>query len=345
MSVIAPIQFINNSLVLLDQRELPHNEVLITCESLEQTYDAIKTMVVRGAPCIGFSGIYGLALWFKKNTYDEDKFSAAAKYLISARPTAVNLEFEINQCVLEVNKLRDKLKCFNYLVTKANDQINQSERRHFKMAKYALQELKNLYGNKKLNILTHCNTGFLACGSLGTALGVIEHLAKNDLIENVWVDETRPYLQGSRLTSYELKKLNIPHQIVVEGCASHLMMNKMVDAIFVGADRIVLNGDTANKIGTANLSIIAKYYEVPFYVVAPISSFDFESSSGDLIEIELRNDDEILAYGAERIAPLGASAFNPSFDVSKGENISSIICERGALKRPYIESIGRLRDE
>lgn len=345
MSVISPIQFIDNNLVLLDQRKLPHQEIMVECSTLEDTHDAIKDMVVRGAPCIGFSGIFGLALWFKSHDYNEENFLKAANYLISSRPTAVNLEYEVNACINELKTLGDKSKCFTFLVEKAKREIEMSHSRHQSMAKHALQELKNVYGNKKLNILTHCNTGFLACGSLGTALGVIEHLAKNDLIQNVWVDETRPYLQGSRLTSYELKKLNIPHQIVVEGSASYLMMNEMVDAVFVGADRIVLNGDTANKIGTSNLSVIAKHYNVPFYVVAPVSSFDFKAKSNDFIEIELRDENEILSYNGSRIAPKGVKAFNPSFDISKGENITSIICEKGALKKPYLKSIGSIANE
>lgn len=345
MSVISPVQFINNSLVLLDQRMLPLQEVLVTCNSLEDTHSAIKDMVVRGAPCIGFSGIYGLALWFKSNEYDEAKLTKAANHLISSRPTAVNLEFEINSCIEELKGLKDKKQCFSYLVAKAKKEIELSQSRHLTMAQYGMKELKSIYGSKKLNILTHCNTGFLACGSLGTALGVIENLAKDDLIENVWVDETRPYLQGSRLTSYELKKLNIPHKIIAEASASYLMMNGMVDAVFVGADRIVLNGDTANKIGTSNLSVIARHYRVPFYVVAPVSSFDFSTEGGDSIEIEFRDEGEILNYKGVRIAPEGARAFNPSFDISKGENITSIICEKGALKKPYLESIGKIANE
>lgn len=345
MSVISPIQFVGNNLFLLDQRKLPLQEILVECSSLEDTHDAIKDMVVRGAPCIGFSGIFGLALWFKSNDYDEENFLKAANYLISSRPTAVNLEYEVNACINELKALEDKSKCYTFLVEKAKREIELSQARHLAMAQHALLELKGLYGNKKLNVLTHCNTGFLACGSLGTALGVIELLAQNDLIQNVWVDETRPYLQGSRLTSYELKKLNIPHRIVVEGSTSYLMMNEMVDAVFVGADRIVLNGDTANKIGTSNLSVIAKHYKVPFYVIAPVSSFDFKAKSGDFIEIELRDENEILSYNGSRIAPKGVNAFNPSFDISKGENITSIICEKGALKKPYLNSIGSIANE
>lgn len=203
------------------------------------------------------------------------------------------------------------------------------------MAQVGLTELKSIYGNKKLNLMTHCNTGSLACGYLGTALGVITYSFHQGHVEHVWVDETRPYMQGTRLTSYELIKENIPHKIVVEGAASELMRKGKVDAIFVGADRIVANGDTANKVGTATLALVAKHYNVPFYVVAPTSSFDMSLVSGDLIEIEERPEEEITHYQGRLVASSSARAFNPSFDVTRGEWIAGIISEKGIVKGSY----------
>jgi len=342
MSSFTPIQFKDENLVLLDQRLLPNEEVFIVCKTIEDTHKSIKDMVVRGAPCIGFTAIFGMALWCKSNTVTEDTLDIAASYLISARPTAVNLEFEVKKCVDIIRSLVDKSLAYDILKEHGFNEIAKSQVRNQKMADLASKELEENFGNKKLNILTHCNTGFLACGSIGTALGVIEQLARENRIENVWVDETRPYLQGSRLTSYELTKLNIPHKVVVEGAATYLMENKMVDAIFVGADRIVKNGDTANKVGTANLSIISKNFNVPMYVVAPLSSFDFKTETGNKIKVELRDENEILKYKDSFIAPKSAKAFNPSFDITRGENISGIICEKGVLKKPFNATIAEI---
>ena len=193
-----------------------------------------------------------------------------------------------------------------------------------------------------MNIMTICNTGRLACGPLGTALGVITHLHQTGRLEKAWVSETRPYLQGIRLTSFELTKEGIKHDIFVEGASSYIMEHEQVDAIFVGADRIVANGDTANKIGTANLSILAKYYDIPFYVVAPSSSFDLNTASGKEIVIEQRDMDEILSCQSNRLAPEGATAYNPSFDITHHENITGIICEKGIIHNPNEETVKRV---
>lgn len=324
-----PIQYVSGELQLLDQRKLPHEEIFISITSLSGAYEAINKMVVRGAPCIGFTAIYAIALWLRNNEFSESEFLKACDYLKSSRPTAVNLKYEVDRVIelvlnsKETDDLAFKVESFG------DTQIIESEIKNRKMAKFALEDLDRRYYKEKYKILTHCNTGFLACGSLGTALGVIQYLGEQARIEKAWVDETRPYLQGSRLTAYELDKLGIEHEIVVEGAASHLMKNKLVDAIFVGADRIVNNGDTANKIGTSNLAIIANHYNIPFYVVAPSSSFDLEITSGEQIEIEIRPEEEILELGQIRIAPLNSKAFNPSFDITCGKMINGIISEKG----------------
>ncbi len=342
----APIRFNDGVLSLLDQRVLPLEENFIDYNSLEGGYDSIKKMVVRGAPCIGFTGIYSVALWLKNNEYNEAEFVKSTNFLKTSRPTAVNLVFEVDRAIkIAKDAVNAGSSPYEAVVKFGDEQVKLSEANNKAMAEAAYEELKSIYGDKKLNVLTHCNTGFLACGSIGTALGVIQHLGELDRVENVWVDETRPYLQGSRLTAYELGKLNIPHNIVVEGAATYLMSKGMVDAIFVGADRIVANGDTANKIGTANLSIIAKYFNIPFYVVAPMSSFDMNTENGSGIEIELRPEEEILKYKDNQIAPVDSKALNPSFDVALGENITGIICEKGLIKPNYVTNIEKVFDD
>lgn len=323
---VKPIKFEDGVLYLLDQRKLPNEEIWVECRSLEDGHNAIKDMVVRGAPCIGFTAIFTMALWLKNNDYSESNFHKACDYLNTARPTAVNLAYE-------VERVREKVvngASYIDVVEFGEEQLVQSEKNNTKMAEYALEELKKKYpGKTKFNIITHCNTGSLACGSLGTAFGVIEFLNTKEMINHVWASETRPYLQGSRLTAYELSENNIEHSIVVEGAISHILRTQDVDAIFVGADRIAKNGDTANKIGTSNLSILANHYSVPFYVVAPSSSFDLGINSGEFIEIELRPEEEILNYKEHRIAPMKSRAYNPSFDITDSALITGVISEIG----------------
>lgn len=329
--ILPPIKMNRQKIEVLDQKLLPHQELYTEIANLRDGYLAIKEMKVRGAPLIGFTAIYTMGVWCREGSWDE--LDQVVSYLNSARPTAVNLSYELKRVksfILEQKSKGKDLKnisldVFDYaskLMTKANE-------KHLQMAQYAEQALVKKFGNRKLTIMTHCNAGWLACGTMGTAVGVISYLASQNRIKNVWVDETRPYLQGSRLTAFELYKEKIPHQIVVEGAAHHLMKNKLVDAIFVGADRIAANGDTANKIGTANLSVLAKHFNIPFYIVAPLSTFDLETPSGQEIEIELRDEAEIKSYKSHHIAPLSSKAFNPSFDISDAINITGIVCEQG----------------
>ncbi len=332
-NVIEPLKYENGVLKLLDQRLIPGEEVYLTAKNIDDCFHAIKDMVVRGAPLIGFTGIWGLALFLKNNPKAAlPQFIQAGEYLKSARPTAVNLAFEIDRCIemakkeTHLNALTDKL------ISHAQAQMNELYEKNLSMAKIAEKELAEIYGDRPLNIMTICNTGTLACGVLGTALGVIVHLNNQKKVKHVYASETRPYLQGSRLTSFELLKEGIDHHIVVEGAASYLLKNKMVDAIFAGADRIVENGDTANKVGTSSLSIIAKHYGIPFYIVAPVSSFDISMKTGEEIEIELRDQNEILKYKDSFISHPEAKALNPSFDVTDHDCITAVICENGAIK-------------
>lgn len=337
-----PVDFQNDKLVLLDQRKLPHEEIFVEINSYEETHNAIKSMIVRGAPCIGFTAIFGMALGVRSlSSFDLSLLEQVASHLIAARPTAVNLKFEVSKCLELIKKKQDKSldKIYRSLIDFGLEQLDLSEKRNRLMASFAINDLKLRKGDKKYNILTHCNTGFLACGRVGTALGVVQVLAEQEKVQKVWVDETRPYLQGARLTAYELSRLNIDHQIVVEGAASHLMKNGLVDGIFTGADRIVRNGDTANKVGTSNLAILARYYNVPFYIVAPTSTFDMGLENGNAIPIELRDQNEILEMTGKRIAPYESSAFNPSFDITDGNLITGIISEKGLASGDYTKTL------
>lgn len=336
MSTYSPIIWKENKLYLLDQRLLPHQEIFVEVNTLKECVVAITDMVVRGAPCIGFTAIYGMALWVKSQSdFTLNSINQACDEMIAARPTAVNLAFEVNRCrkilvdLIANSSQKDVL--FQAMVDFGDQQIAESEKKNTTMGNFALEHLKQRVKKDKWNLMTHCNTGFLACGSLGTALGVISLAHREKRVAHVYADETRPYLQGSRLTAYELGKESIPYSIVVEGAASYLMKQGLIDAIFVGADRIALNGDTANKVGTSTLSIVARHYGVPFYVVAPISSFDLETKSGKEIEIEMRPQEEITQIKGVQIAPVDAQVVNPSFDVTDHQFITGIVCEKGFI--------------
>lgn len=334
-----PIIWENNSLKLIDQRILPHEKNFIEYNTMEETFHGIRDMVVRGAPCIGFTAIFGMALWCKENAdkaFVASEFDKACDYLITSRPTAVNLEYEVNRCreIIKSNIADGKSinDCFTIISKMGIDEIQKAYETNRKMAGFFCDDLHEIYGPTKLKVLTHCNTGTLACGTIGTALGAITVLNEREMLKKVWVDETRPYLQGSRLTAFELVEQGIDHDIVVEGAASYLMRNGLVDAIVTGADRIALNGDTANKVGTSNLAIIANHYNIPFYVIAPLSSIDLSLKSGDEIKIELRDPNEILKIKDQQIAPIESSAYNPSFDITDAKLIKGIICEEGLFK-------------
>lgn len=331
-----------HELLLLDQRKLPFEENYISVKTIEGCHDAIKDMVVRGAPLIGFSAIFGLALHAKNCQADIKKFETGADYLKNARPTAVNLAYEVERCMFFAK--RDGMSGLAQLLSDfGKSELEKLGRDNLKMAELALADVQTRVRSKsRFRFMTLCNTGFLACGPLGTALGVISTAHKKGLLEHVYASETRPYLQGSRLTAYELVSEGIAHEITVEGAASYLLGSSLVDAIFVGADRIAANGDTANKVGTSSLAIIAKYYQIPFYVIAPSSSFDLSTPSGNEIEIEMRPESEILKFRDMQIAPFESKALNPSFDVTRAENITGIICEKGFINPALTGEVERV---
>ncbi len=342
-----PLKWDGEKLSLIDQRYLPHQESWVEIHDVQGCFTAIRDMVVRGAPLIGFTALWGMVLFLKhKPDANLEEFIERVEFLQQARPTAVNLRYELQRSII-------KAECFMQLHGSLNGLLIELEQfvademealylHNLTMAKLALDELDDSLKKEKYRLMTICNTGRLACGPLGTALGVIDYANSKGRIEHVYASETRPYLQGARLTAYELKKLKIPFEVCVEGAAAYLLSSGLVDAIFVGADRIACNGDTANKVGTASLAIIANYYNIPFYVVAPTSSFDLSISTGRDIPIEMRGKEEILYCAGELVAPHGTHAINPSFDVTNSDLITGIICEKGIIKYPMEDNLKKL---
>jgi methylthioribose-1-phosphate isomerase len=332
--MLKPIEWKENSLYLLDQRQLPSREIYIQVNTLAGTIDAILQMVVRGAPCIGFTGIFGVAFSILESKQGQainaEHFNAQIEQLKNARPTAVNLAYEIKRSLVLID-YADFKSSFDKVISFVQNEIEQSEQRHLNMSKHCHSFLTKLYGDKKLVFQTHCNTGRLACASHGTALGVIEYYQTIGQLKHVWVDETRPYLQGSRLTAFELSYLQASYTIIADSAAAYIMHNNQVDAIVVGADRIAANGDTANKIGTFNLAVVAKSFNVPFIVLAPKSSFDTKLANGSLIEIEMRSIRELTHFHEKQITPGDANVLNPSFDITPAHLITAIVYEDGYI--------------
>ena len=320
---------------VLDQRTVPQSEDFIGLKNIEDAHFAIKEMLVRGAPLIGFTAIAGLALYFKNETqYSDAGLLKAISYLESARPTAINLRNDLQDCknLLADCKLKDCQEISKLLFSYAEKRILELEQLNQNAAKFIYESMTKS-GKKKFNLMTICNTGRLACGTLGTALGVAEYFHAQNSLERLYFLETRPYMQGSRLTAFEVKKMGLPGTLIVDSAAAYTMATNKIDAVLVGADRIVSNGDSANKIGTFNLSLVAKNFNVPFFVVAPTSSFDFNMASGKDIPIEQRPSEEITHFRSAQVAPEGIEVLNPSFDVTPAEFITGgISCEKGLFR-------------
>ncbi|NLY76812.1 MAG: S-methyl-5-thioribose-1-phosphate isomerase [Tissierellia bacterium] len=345
MDRIKTIEFKDNILHLIDQRKLPLSYQIFQCTSYRDVDFAIKDMVVRGAPAIGVAGAYGVVLAAKEFIdCDRDDFlihmDEALEILNRSRPTAVNLMWAINKMrsIIEENKDLPPADLYDKLRQEADRMLKQDIDTNRKMGKVG-----NEIVNEKATILTHCNTGALATAGFGTALGVIREAFYSGKDIFVYADETRPRLQGARLTAWELLEEGIPCKLIADSAAATLIRDKKIDLILVGADRIALNGDTANKIGTFMLSVLAKEYEVPFYVVAPTSTIDFDIETGDEIIIEERDNSEVTHMEGIRIAPEGIDVYNPAFDVTPHENITGIITEEGIIKSPFRENILKLK--
>jgi methylthioribose-1-phosphate isomerase len=326
MEGLEAIRWTGDSVEYVDQRLLPHDEVIRRAATVDEIESAIKTLAVRGAPCIGVFGAYGVAL-LRRILSDDDAFRAAAIRVRNARPTAVNLTWAVDR------------------VMAAQDMVAEAQAIHAeqRVIDARIAEAGAQLIGRDACVLTHCNTGPIATAGGGTALGVIIAASRAGKRPHVFVDETRPLLQGARLTYYELNRAGIDATLIVDGAAAVTMQRKAVDLVILGADRIACNGDIANKVGTYSLAITAAHHGIPFYVAAPRSTFDFTLRSGADIPIEERPADEVTSYDGTRVAPEGARAFNPAFDVTPGHLITAFITEYGIVRSPYVESIPDLQ--
>ena len=336
------------TLLLIDQRKLPFELVEHPVRSAAEATWAIRHMVVRGAPAIGQVAAIGLALTAHharkaKPFARRAMIRGGASALKESRPTAVNLAWAVDRVLgrLEtVGELDDDGDMIaDALRDEADAIVLETTTNHGRLAEFGLAEMPAPDG-RPLRVLTHCNTGPLACGQFGTALGVVQALHNDKREVKVWVDETRPYLQGSRLTAWELAQAGVPHTLIADVAAGHLLSRGEVDVVLVGADRIAANGDTANKIGTYPLAVMAALHGVPFYVCAPLNSIDLATATGADIDIEERDPEEIVQIQGRPIAPDGTEALNPAFDVTPADLITAIITEEGVLRPSFGQSLG-----
>ncbi len=346
-----PIQWKNGEVIILDQRRLPSEEVYISTKRYQEVVMAIKDMAIRGAPAIGIAAAFGIAIGAKTivedmGIKDKDHFRMELEMIFrefaSSRPTAVNLFWAIDRMkdIVQKNTHMDVEELSELLVEEAmkiyeEDMLSCKRIGHFG---------KELIGDG-FRILTHCNAGGLATAGYGTALGVIRAAFEEGKKIFVFVDETRPFLQGSRLTAWELKRASIPFCVITDNMAGYFMKKGEIDCIIVGADRITSYGDVANKIGTYTIAVLAKAHRIPFYVAAPISTVDFSKKNPEEIPIEERDPSEVTHFMGIQITPYGSRARNPAFDVTPRWLISAIITDKGIAKRPYISSLKRLREK
>ncbi len=329
---------------MIDQRRLPLEEVYVKCRHYEEVAEAIETMVIRGAPAIGVAAAYGMALAVRnmKDKASLDEFNAAYRRLERTRPTARNLFWALEwmRALYDKHKQEDPGRIRDIFLQEAEKLDREDEATCRRIGEHGREVITS-----GQTILTHCNAGALATAGYGTALGVIR--AAHEALGNikVYADETRPFLQGARLTCWELKQDNIPVYLITDNMAGYLMHKGEVDVIVTGADRIAANGDTANKIGTYSLSVLARENGLPFYIAAPLSTIDFNLDDGRDIPIEERDPQEVLTAGGQLIAPPGISVRNPAFDVTPAEYITGIITEFGIVRPPYRDSLAHLRKE
>jgi methylthioribose-1-phosphate isomerase len=320
---VEPIRWRGNALELLDQRLLPREVHWVACRDAHEVAVAIRDMIVRGAPAIGVSAAFGVALAAQCG----DDVDAAAAELRASRPTAVNLMWALDRMLRARDAGRD-------LTAEAESMRREDIEANKRIGRYGAELL-----GESVTVLTHCNAGALATAGYGTALGVIRAAVEGGKRVAVFADETRPYLQGARLTAWELKQENIDVTLITDSMAGHFFQQGRFDAVIVGADRIAANGDTANKIGTYTVAVLANAHGVPFYVAAPLSTIDVNCPGGDAIPIEERSAAEVTSMNGVSIAPEGIGVRHPAFDVTPARLIGAIITDRGVLRAPYDESI------
>jgi methylthioribose-1-phosphate isomerase len=347
--MIKTVEWTNEGVRMLDQRLLPDEETYLTLRSYEEVAEAIRKMAVRGAPAIGISAAMGIALGASQSVGTsvadlEDDLSYICEVLGQTRPTAINLFWAIERMRAHFNhekaRRRNVEELKQSLIDEAQRILEEDIEANRAIGRYGAELIKD-----GATILTHCNAGALAtAGDYGTALGVIRGARDAGKRVAVIADETRPFLQGLRLTAWELAKDDIPVTVITDNMAGHVMKQGKVDAVVVGADRIAANGDAANKIGTYMVAVLAKEHNIPFYVAAPLTTLDLSLSTGAEIPIEERDSREITHIGNTRLAPEGVSVHNPAFDVTPNELISAIITDRGVARPPYKETLRSLAE-
>lgn len=342
--MIKTISWKNNQAIFLDQRALPAREKYVTCRSYKQVITAIKNLTVRGAPAIGVAASFAAALGALNlgelaPANFQTKFFAICDEINQARPTARNLSWALERMKRRFALVRDlpPRKITAALITEAKRIYSEDIEINRRIGKNGARLI-----TRHDNILTHCNAGALATAGYGTALGVLRAARAQGKKMQVYVDETRPVLQGARLTAWELKKEKISFTLITDNMAGFLMRQGKIDKVIVGADRIAANGDTANKIGTYSLAVLAKEHGIPFYVAAPVSTIDVSLKTGKAIPIEERHAAEVTCVHGRSIAPKGAKVYNPAFDVTPARYITAIITEQGILKKPYPVSVRRV---
>jgi len=338
---IEPIVFRGAAIDLIDQRRLPDEQCTLRITSVEELADAIREMAIRGAPSIGVAAAYGVVLGMQAATGDRrSSFEHVSQRLAETRPTAANLFWALDRmrAAFDLHVDDDSDAEFVQGLAAAARRIHEGE----VAANRRIGEIGARLVPEGGTVLTHCNTGALATAGYGTALGIVRAAWEAERLTKVFVDETRPRLQGARLTAWELKQERIPYEVVADGAAGALMASGEVDVVLVGADRIARNGDVANKIGTYSLAVLAHHHRIPFYSAAPVSTIDASCLDGRAIPIEERSPDEVRTVCGVRVVPEDAPVRNPAFDVTPHELVCGIVTERGILTEPYDEAIARV---
>jgi methylthioribose-1-phosphate isomerase len=344
--VIQTLEWTPHGVVFIDQTKLPTEEVYVTCTTHQQVADVIRNMVVRGAPAIGVAAAMGIALGVKNSKAENGAdlkvdFDQICETIRQTRPTAVNLFWAIRRMTEKFERIR-----IRPIPQIKQDLIEESQRMHAE--DIAANQAMGRHGATLMpssgGVLTHCNAGALATAGYGTALGVIRAAVEQGKKIHVYADETRPFLQGARLTAWELMKDGIPTTVISDNMAGAVMKQGKIGAIVVGADRIAANGDVANKIGTYTVAVLAKEHGIPFYVAAPISTVDLATPDGSKIPIEQRNPREVTHIAGKQMVPDGVQVENPAFDVTPAKYVAAIITEHGIARAPYTESLKKLSE-
>lgn len=338
---IRPIQWENDALLLLDQRKLPLEEIYVRCTDYKAVADAIRTMVVRGAPAIGVAAAMGMALGAMGIGVDHflpfmERLGRIGDTLCATRPTAVNLRWAVERML--VTARQHEGQPIPVIVTRLRQEALATYQEDLATNRQLGRHSATLIADGD-HLLTHCNAGILATAGYGTALAGIYHAHAAGHRLHVYVDETRPFLQGARLTAWELTKYEVPATLITDNMAGWLMQQGRIQKIFVGADRIAANGDTANKIGTYGLAVLAKHHGLPFYVVAPRSTIDLTTPDGTSIPIEERDPREVTHIAHMQVSPPGIAVYNPAFDITPALLITAIVTEQGILRPPFISTL------